>query len=114
MTPSNPRERAAVPPDAVRPGPESAQDQGSGRREIWNEIDQSSIMSVELIAAILTWGGIGWLVDRWLGTAPWLFGIGVLVGFAAGLYLVWHRSGKNQDYPNGAAQPRPPDQTKGR
>jgi F0F1-type ATP synthase assembly protein I len=74
----------------------------NGRRAIWNELDQSSVMSVELIAAILTWGGIGWLVDRWLGTLPVFFGIGTIVGFAAGLYLVWYRSGKHQDYPDGA------------
>jgi F0F1-type ATP synthase assembly protein I len=67
-------------------------------------------MSVELIAAILTWGGIGWLVDRWLGTEPVLFGIGVMIGFAAGLYLVWYRSGKDQDYPNGAAAARNHDE----
>jgi F0F1-type ATP synthase assembly protein I len=63
-------------------------------------------MSVEFIAAILTWGGLGWLADRWLGTAPWLMGIGVLVGFGAGLYLVWLRSGRDQEFPNGAAAAR--------
>ncbi len=80
---------------------------GSVRREMWNGLDQASIMSVELIAAILVWGGVGLALDRWLGTRPWLLGIGVLVGFGAGLYLVWLRSAKDQDYPNGAAKARP-------
>lgn len=49
-------------------------------------------MSMELLAGILVWGGVGWLVDGWLGTRPWLFVVGTLLGFGAGLYLVWHRA----------------------
>lgn len=71
-------------------------------------------MSAEFIAAILVWGGAGWLLDRWLGTAPVLMGIGVMLGFAAGLYLVWYRSGKDQAYPNGAARARPDETREGR
>jgi ATP synthase protein I len=66
----------------------------SGRRELWAGVDHANLMSVELLAAILTWTGLGWLVDRALGTAPWFIVIGGLVGNAAGLYLVWLRSGR--------------------
>lgn len=55
-------------------------------------LDQSSMMSVELLGGIAVWGGIGWLLDRWLGTEPWLLGAGVLVGFGAVLYMIWLRS----------------------
>jgi ATP synthase protein I len=51
-------------------------------------------MGVELISATLTWAGIGWLVDRWLGTAPWFLAIGALVGNAAGIYLIWLRGAR--------------------
>ena len=51
-------------------------------------------MGVELMAAILTWAGLGWLADRWLGTGPWLLVVGALVGNAAGIYLIWLRSGR--------------------
>lgn len=61
------------------------------RRGLWTGVDQASVMGVELIAAILTWTGIGYLVDRALGTEPWFLVIGALVGNAAGLYLVWLR-----------------------
>jgi ATP synthase protein I len=67
------------------------------RRAAWTGLDRSALMGMELLAAILTWGAIGWFVDRWLGTAPWLFGVGTMVGFAAGLYLVWLRSGRDQE-----------------
>lgn len=52
-------------------------------------------MSLELLSGILIWGGAGWLLDRWLGTPPWFLAFGVMLGFAAGLYLVWLRSGGN-------------------
>jgi F0F1-type ATP synthase assembly protein I len=64
----------------------------SARRGLWSGVDQASVMGVELMAAILLWGGVGWLADRWLGTGPWLLGAGALIGYAAGLYLVWLRS----------------------
>jgi|GEM_PF-1684669 len=50
------------------------------------------MMQVELLAALLVWGGAGWLADRWLGSGPWLTVLGALVGYAAGFYLMWLRS----------------------
>jgi F0F1-type ATP synthase assembly protein I len=48
----------------------------------------------EILAGPVVWGGFGWLADRWLGTFPWLFVIGVMGGFVGGLYLVWLRLGR--------------------
>lgn len=64
------------------------------RRGAWSGLDQSSIMGVELLAATLTWAGIGWLIDRQLGTAPWFLAIGALIGNAAGIYLIWLRGSR--------------------
>lgn len=55
-------------------------------------VDHFNVMSLELLSGILVWAGAGWLLDRWLGTAHWFFGFGVMLGFAAGLYLVWLRT----------------------
>lgn len=30
--------------------------------------------------------GLGWLLDRWLGTAPWLVVTGIVVGAGVGFY----------------------------
>ena len=30
--------------------------------------------------------GVGWLLDRWLGTAPWLLVVGVVLGAISGFY----------------------------
>lgn len=66
---------------------------GRGTRgEVWRGVDQGSIMGLELVAGILLWGGLGYLADQALGTAPWLLGIGALVGYAGGLWLIWLRS----------------------
>lgn len=42
-------------------------------------------MSSELVAAILVGGLIGYALDRWLGTTPWLFLVFFVLGFAAGI-----------------------------
>jgi ATP synthase protein I len=41
---------------------------------------------ISLFASVAVFTGLGWLLDRWLGTAPWLLVIGFLLGAAAGFY----------------------------
>ncbi|MDP9405467.1 MAG: AtpZ/AtpI family protein [Actinomycetota bacterium] len=59
--------------------------------------DDGWLMAIELVTATLTWGGIGWLVDRWLGTAPVLMSIGFVVGNFAGIYLLWLKTSRAPD-----------------
>jgi ATP synthase protein I len=47
-----------------------------------------------LVTGVGVWGGVGWLVDRWLGTGVFV-GVGVLAGAAAGVYLVYLRYGRS-------------------
>jgi hypothetical protein len=46
-----------------------------------------------LLAGLLFWGGVGLALDRWLGT-NFLVLIGMLVGGAAAMYLIYVRYGK--------------------
>ncbi|HEY8204925.1 MAG TPA: AtpZ/AtpI family protein [Pyrinomonadaceae bacterium] len=39
-----------------------------------------------LFAAVVSGLIIGWLLDRWLGTKPWLLVAGVVLGSVAGFY----------------------------
>ena len=39
-----------------------------------------------LFAAVASGLLLGWLLDRWLGTWPWLLVTGVILGAAAGFY----------------------------
>lgn len=50
------------------------------------------ILSI-MLAGLLAYGGLGWLLDRWLGTSWWL-PIGLVLGVALGVYLVVVKFGK--------------------
>jgi F0F1-type ATP synthase assembly protein I len=58
---------------------------GGGGDVVW------SILGT-LVAGVLAWGGIGWLLDRWLGTR-FLVAVGILVGAAGAFYLIIKRYG---------------------
>jgi F0F1-type ATP synthase assembly protein I len=46
-----------------------------------------------LMSGMMVYGGIGWLLDRWLGLSA-LFPIGILLGLGLALYLVYVRYGR--------------------
>jgi len=51
--------------------------------------------SYSLIGAIILFGGIGYAVDEWQGTAPWCLLGGLLLGLTVGFYdlakAVWRQ-----------------------
>lgn len=58
----------------------------------------------EFIAAILVGAGMGYLLDLWLGTGPWIMLVMLLIGFAAGVLNVTRSASEM----NRAAPPPPP------
>ena len=46
-----------------------------------------------LLSGLLFWGGVGWALDKWLGTTHLLLA-GLILGAGAALYLVWLRFGR--------------------
>ena len=46
-----------------------------------------------VVSGVLVWGGLGILLSRWLDS-PLPAVIGLLLGMAGGLYLVWFRYGR--------------------
>lgn len=40
-----------------------------------------------LIAGIIVWGGVGWLLDQWLGTR-FIVAIGVVAGLGLSTYII--------------------------
>ncbi|HTI86380.1 MAG TPA: AtpZ/AtpI family protein [Alphaproteobacteria bacterium] len=46
-------------------------------------------VGIELVSALAVGVGIGWLLDRWLGTKPWLMVVFFFLGSAAGVLNVW-------------------------
>ncbi|MEN3359746.1 MAG: synthase protein [Mycobacteriales bacterium] len=65
---------------------------GSGRHEDAGAYAAYSVIGY-LLAGLLFWGGVGFALDRWLGT-NFLVLIGMLVGGAAAMYLIYVRYGK--------------------
>ncbi|MGH6952806.1 MAG: AtpZ/AtpI family protein [Alphaproteobacteria bacterium] len=50
-------------------------------------------IAVELVAGLAVGVAIGWVLDRWLGTGPWLLVLFFFLGAAAGVLNVY-RSAK--------------------
>jgi ATP synthase protein I len=41
---------------------------------------------ITLFASVAAFCALGWMLDKWLGTEPWLLIVGIVLGSAAGLY----------------------------
>jgi ATP synthase protein I len=50
-------------------------------------------LSSELVGGVVVGAGLGWLVDRGLGVAPWGLIVFLLLGFAAGVLNVMRSAG---------------------
>ncbi len=49
----------------------------------------ASRVGLELVAATVIGAGLGYALDRWLGTQPWLLVVGVVLGAAAGFLGIY-------------------------
>ena len=71
-------------------------------------------IATELVAGVVVGGGIGWLLDRWIGTRPFLFLLFLGLGVAAGMINVFRsayrmnrpQSGEAADEGSGGADTR--------
>lgn len=49
-----------------------------------------------LLGGPVVWGGVGWLLDRLLGTSPLFLAAGAVVGSLTGFWIVYVRFGRDQ------------------
>ena len=50
--------------------------------------------AITLFASVAAFCGLGWFLDQWLGTQPWLLVGGIVLGSAIGLYQFVRLSSK--------------------
>lgn len=94
------QDRPPTPPKKPRPSPDRSENsfdarlakarlKGSERRR--RGINETSAFGIatrlvaELVSGLVIGGGIGWLLDRWLGTEPWLLVVFFILGAGAGI-----------------------------
>jgi ATP synthase protein I len=68
------------------------------RRALFRELGKYSALGLELAIAVVLGLAIGYYLDKWLGTGPWMTVVWLGIGFAAGvrsLYRAALRSGKD-------------------
>lgn len=71
-----------------------------------------SAVLAHLITGPLLFGGLGWLLDRWLGTSAFV-AVGIIVGMGLSLYTIWLRYGTSEasttnDLPTGSTRAAAP------
>jgi F0F1-type ATP synthase assembly protein I len=59
------------------------------------EMGTGLTIAATLLSGLLVWGGVGYLVDHWLGTPKVFTALGMVVGAAAAIYLVWLKYGRD-------------------
>ena len=66
-------------------------------KDMWGGMSTGVTISATLLSALIVWGGLGWLIDRLAGTGKVFTAIGMIVGAAAGVYLIYLKYGKPDD-----------------
>lgn len=68
--------------------------QDNDKEEINRKTGLAYAAAFSLFAAVVSGLLAGWLLDRWLGTKPWLLVTGLVLGAAAGFYELVRTSSK--------------------
>ena len=101
---------------AEREGAERTRD-SFAERESKSAMGFAFRVGIELVSALVVGVGIGYLLDRWLGTAPWLLIVFFFIGAGAGMmnvyrtvsgmgYAVGYRAARQGDKPTDGRRPR--------
>jgi ATP synthase protein I len=70
--------------------------QPANRNNGWSGMGTGFTIASTLLAGMLVWGGLGYLLDRLLWEPKVLTGLGIIVGAAAGGYIVYLRYGRSE------------------
>jgi ATP synthase protein I len=92
MSESEPPDRLARLDERLRQA--RARDSGEPKPDSGNAVLQQGMaaglrIGVELVVAIVVATGLGWAIDRWAGTSPWVTIVMFFLGVAAGMVNVY-------------------------
>jgi ATP synthase protein I len=77
--------------EASREGHDGA---GGGLQSGMSGVGAMLRIGIEMVSAVAVGFGIGWLLDSWLGTKPWLMILFFFMGSAAGILGVFRATGR--------------------
>jgi ATP synthase protein I len=85
------------------------------RREVPSAAGRGAAMgrgmriATELVAGVIVGGVLGWYLDQWLGTKPWLFIVFFLLGTAAGMLNIIRQASQEKTPPAPSVKDDPED-----
>jgi ATP synthase protein I len=82
------------------PGRPSENDTGQSATADSSALARGIQLSAEFVSGIVVGAGLGWLIDRVAGTAPWGMIVLLLLGFAAGVRNMIRAAGEASNTPN--------------
>ncbi len=68
--------------------------------QITSAVNDGWMEGGSFFSSILAGTLLGYLLDQWLNTAPWLVIVGIVLGAYSGFMRVWHYSKKLDDQIN--------------
>ncbi|MBE0602445.1 MAG: AtpZ/AtpI family protein [Deltaproteobacteria bacterium] len=66
------------------------------RKAFYRELGRYSALGFEMSLSVLIGLGIGYYLDKWLGTAPWLMILWLGFGFAAGVRSLFRAARRSE------------------
>jgi ATP synthase protein I len=87
--PPDPLARLGERLDKARARSERAPPPGPDQAAVQQGVGQGLRIGVELVVAVVVATGLGWAIDRWLGTRPWATIVLFFLGVAAGMVNVY-------------------------
>ena len=61
----------------------------SDKQGLFDALGRASVMGLHMVSGIIVGCLLGYGLDKWLDTSPWLAGAGLVFGIAAGFRNVW-------------------------
>jgi|SRR5208337_2761558 len=88
-TPPDPLARLGERLDKARAGRVEQQPVARDRSSMQQGMGLGFRIGVELVVAVVVATGLGWAIDRWLGTRPWGMIVLFFLGVATGMWNVY-------------------------